>query len=1049
MIKQFASGDITVRPFGTFKQWNIQSMVSGATDAYGYTTYFADRLEINEGLNLSHSFFPTSSENYVAASEPVNPSGKYARNVYSLTNSMFYKYKEDPLKIFGVQERTQDLVTGNKEIRNIHDRVVTATLKHNVVGDGMVPNTVRILDYSNIHQVYSLYDDGYTNLRVSGSHFPTSVTIGAIKDYVPRPYWITGSGTYTVTFDNGATAEVSYENARYYADMGLTVTQTPSTSSEWAFDQSTARDWYQANNDHFGESVSSWYNYVAIGTTMDNYSLSNERIGYVGLYKYDDETSRHRLVRKFNFPFTQSAYDTSSNFKDSFGYSIVVKDNFLAVGSPTGSACNTTSYPGFVCVYDKYKGGVDNWGLINLLRGESAGDGFGTSVTMDADSMAVGAPYVSGSAGLVYLFRRKKYMNSGSCDSIPTGSVWDRIVTAMDFCAELETGSYNATQSYVPTFVSGNYSWELETKISSSVSAAGDKFGWSVSLSDDKLIVGTNKLGPGYATLFTCSYSSASLGACPTASWREVKIFRADATYGDLDRDAGGYIVDVSDTLPADYFGRSVGVSGDSILISSYWDKAFKPYASFPSSSVLGAAYFFNYGVDTDCEYYKTFGSRGYYNNNHFGYKVSINGNIAAITSLPNTLARTVNYTSASYILENESYESTGSEDAVLGRVTVYQDATGTGSWYIAGDMKRNKEAYKPYNIYGWSVCVCSDFLVVGAPIINLANSASYNTIISESLQQQYMPSEYSGSAFIYNLSDFEADKPVGNVFYKNGYISMTDTSSNYRHILTGTGSRGFDLTYKGSHTVYENEYLVSIRPGEFNYSTNPSALRQTPLAFDVNGDGVFDYSDLDAIMRFLQHKKFYGNFEFDDNGIILEQDTLEDYSWWGNDLLLTEAEDVLQQESGATFYTGSVSPFTLEAYEYIQTNLVDTGLLDIDGDGDIDLSDGEILALYYTRTLNPTNLSKLLTPAATRIYVKDIEEYLNKYCVKNVSEINPEFLGYQASSSYDPTGSFLAPFVTTIGLYENNELVAVGKLGRPIKNLIDWPVNFIVRFDT
>jgi hypothetical protein len=42
-----------------------------------------------------------------------------------------------------------------------------------------------------------------------------------------------------------------------------------------------------------------------------------------------------------------------------------------------------------------------------------------------------------------------------------------------------------------------------------------------------------------------------------------------------------------------------------------------------------------------------------------------------------------------------------------------------------------------------------------------------------------------------------------------------------------------------------------------------------------------------------------------------------------------------------------------------------------------------------------------------------------------------------------------LSPCVTTIGLYQDNQLVAVGKLGRPIKNLIDWPVNIIVRFDT
>ena len=59
-------------------------------------------------------------------------------------------------------------------------------------------------------------------------------------------------------------------------------------------------------------------------------------------------------------------------------------------------------------------------------------------------------------------------------------------------------------------------------------------------------------------------------------------------------------------------------------------------------------------------------------------------------------------------------------------------------------------------------------------------------------------------------------------------------------------------------------------------------------------------------------------------------------------------------------------------------------------------------------------------------------------------------FEEYELSSSIDTTGSFLAPLITTIGLYDDNaDLVAVAKLPKPIKSLPDLPVNFIVRFDT
>ena len=59
-------------------------------------------------------------------------------------------------------------------------------------------------------------------------------------------------------------------------------------------------------------------------------------------------------------------------------------------------------------------------------------------------------------------------------------------------------------------------------------------------------------------------------------------------------------------------------------------------------------------------------------------------------------------------------------------------------------------------------------------------------------------------------------------------------------------------------------------------------------------------------------------------------------------------------------------------------------------------------------------------------------------------------FEHWEASGSVDSTGSFLAPFITTIGLYDDNcDLVAVAKLPQPIKSDPELPVNFIVRFDT
>lgn len=70
------------------------------------------------------------------------------------------------------------------------------------------------------------------------------------------------------------------------------------------------------------------------------------------------------------------------------------------------------------------------------------------------------------------------------------------------------------------------------------------------------------------------------------------------------------------------------------------------------------------------------------------------------------------------------------------------------------------------------------------------------------------------------------------------------------------------------------------------------------------------------------------------------------------------------------------------------------------------------------------------------------------------VSKLDPNKYGsfddYEYSGSLDPTGSYLAPYITTIGLYDDSlRLLAVAKLPQPIKSEPNYPVNFIIRFDT
>jgi hypothetical protein len=1077
MIKQFSAGDITIRPFNAYKSWRVQSISSGSVDLYGYNTYYSDLCEINHGKKLTSIFYPSGSPYYSASYEPINSSGKYYRNIYSLTDAMFYRNSTNFSELFGVENPGIGAVSGKKEIRNIHDKVVTLALNHNSFGEKVRPLTIDIVDNSNIHEQYRIKDDGYTNLYISGSHFSNQVMLGAPRNVYPRPFWDTGSVQYYLRNLDGSLTEINVPTAKEYYALGMDVIY--SGSAAYLYDTSSVVEIFQPENEHFGESVNSWYKYIAVGSTIDSTNLISHGRGYAAIFKYDDDTDGHRLVKKFDCPLNQedvlngldiddtfpyTIHDlqaSASYFTDTFGHSVCVRDNFLAVGSPSGSFCFTTSsYSGYVFVYDKYKGGTDNWGLINILQGGSDGDKFGYSVSLDKDLLAVGAPQVSGS-GAVYIYRRKQYFSTG-CDNIETSSFWQSVVTQNSFCEDIisESGSYYlyGEAELPPAAWSASYTWVYEATIVPSVLSTGDNFGWSVSLDSSSLLVGTNKNGNGYAAFFTCSYYSASYGECPTASWSEYRIVTRDATYGDLDMSSNLYAIDVTNaTVTKDGFGNSVSISGDNAIISCPRDKAFIPYSSYTgSANILGAAYLYkNIYLCNELGYFKvlkTFGDRQYTYNNNFGKAVSIGGIYAAVTSWPDKVGRSVDYYDGQYILEDYSYQTTSSEDprAVLGRVHVYKYDDVSENWKLTGMVKRNKESNKPAYLFGYSTCVCSDFLVVGSPVVNLVTPEATASVYDPNNLVDF-PSNYSGSVFVYHLADYEESPLIGNSFYKNGYFVLTTTASNYSSIFTGTGSSGFDMTYQGRHTIFEHEYLCSIRPGEFNYSTNPTTLVKTELLFDVNQDGVFDFLDVDLIMRYLQKKKFFEEFVFDDNGIVLEQDSRADYSWWNNDILQLESEDVLLQESFEAAYLASSSfnSFTREAFDYIQTKLVDTGILDIDGDGKINMNDGNILSLYYLERLIPQKLEPLLSISSTRIYVKDINEYLNPYCRTDYNKILPYFNEYQYSSSYDPTGSYLAPFITTIGLYQGNELVAVGKMGRPVKNLIDWPLNIVVRFDT
>ncbi len=118
---------------------------------------------------------------------------------------------------------------------------------------------------------------------------------------------------------------------------------------------------------------------------------------------------------------------------------------------------------------------------------------------------------------------------------------------------------------------------------------------------------------------------------------------------------------------------------------------------------------------------------------------------------------------------------------------------------------------------------------------------------------------------------------------------------------------------------------------------------------------------------------------------------------------------------------------------------------------------------------VSPNEFNYSTNPSATKFYNGDV--YVKKYIPFKPASLDYTgsaydldfrivsdydgltkigFDEYDYSSSLEPTGSYLAPYVTTIGLYdENYEMVAVAKIPSKPKSLPDYPLNFVIRFDT
>ena len=373
---------------------------------------------------------------------------------------------------------------------------------------------------------------------------------------------------------------------------------------------------------------------------------------------------------------------------------------------------------------------------------EAADDEFGYSVAVDGDTMVVGAPGDGNDTGAAYVFTRQ----SGAWSQVAKltasdGAASDRFGTSVAVDGDtvvVGAGWANDTESgaaYVFTKPSsGGWADATETaKLTASDGADGDDFAASVSVDGDTVVVGAWQTDH-----IDTSSGAAYVFTKPGTGWADAtETAKLTASHG----------------AAYDEFAYSVGVEGDTVVVGAYGDD--------DDGESSGAAYVFtrpaNGWISTTTETAKLTPSDGAYGGG-FGWSVAVDGDTVVVGATP---------------------EDTNGSAYVFTKPATGWTSTSTSTKLTASDGAATDD-------FGWSVTVDGDTVVVGA-------------------HQDNDNGNYSGAAYVYEVSDW-TDIPV----------SAAGETNATSYTVTGlTNDEEYDFRIRAANDVGTSpaSYAVTVTP--------------------------------------------------------------------------------------------------------------------------------------------------------------------------------------------------------------------------------------------
>lgn len=327
----------------------------------------------------------------------------------------------------------------------------------------------------------------------------------------------------------------------------LTTIETKLTASDATYD------------DFYGISVAVSGDTVVVGAFLENAINSMHDAAYI--YERNQGGPDHwGEVTKL------LAHDGAVD--DYFGNSVAIDGDLVVVGAYGEDDLGNNS--GAAYVFERNQGGLNNWGeVIKLTASDSAeDDGFGYSVSISGDTIVVGAIREDGlgsNCGAAYIFERNQGGpdNWGEVTKLTATDAQDNDYFGNSVAINLDTviiGAFKESGSgsfrgaaYIFDRNQGDLgNWGEVTKLMASDAENDDKFGLSVAIDGDVVVVGSS--------------GEDGFGSDRGAAY--VYLRNQDGV------DQWGEVIKLTSSDSEDYdeFGRSVAINGDRIGVGAYFE---------------------------------------------------------------------------------------------------------------------------------------------------------------------------------------------------------------------------------------------------------------------------------------------------------------------------------------------------------------------------------------------------------------------------------------------------------------------------------------------